>query len=740
MGFHEGTSIESGYSAARLLVQDENLACRPLCGGCRVSGAQDPAQFVNPFIGTSNGGHVFSGATLPWGSVKAGADSLSGDNQAGYVSDGSSITGISQLQDDGTGGGASLGNFPFLPLTTAECANSDLTKCTVDNTQRAIAHGNPTASPGYFSIPLNNGVQAEVTVTHHTALHRFTYPNGTEQLLFLLDATRDLSGSYQGNGQVTVSPNPTTNGTRVTGRGTFSPSFGEGSYQVYFCFDAPTTFVQAKYYLNSGGLQYTDLDPTQTPTVRRGSHGFRPWDGGDPGCTNGYFMDEHRESVRIWGGGDPDISAFDNVQAAARATWNNVLGTVVVDNTGVSTDTQELFWSSLYRTYISPTNITGDNPLWNSTEPYYDSFYCIWDSFRVVHPLVTQGGSNADNLLSDSFVKGITAGIDWETGYEAMVKDATVEGDFSVQGRGGIAARASHGYVPECSRLLEYAYNDFGIGLVAQGLGKPADTANYFKKSGIGSISGTPTPQIPGSRDSSSPGTPMGRGTSIPDHCSPVFGHNDCFLNPSGGEFYEASSWEYSWFVPHDMARLVKAVGGPAKFSSRLDTFFSAGFHDIGDEPGFFPTYLYNYVGQPTKTVDRVDAVLTKYYNTSINGLPGNDDSGAMGAYVVWSHFGFFPVAGQDTYLLNRPYFPKITIRNEVNGAVATIIAQGLSAQNVYIQSATLNGKPYTKNWISHDLFTKGGTLKFVMGWSKNSKWGTGQADLPMSLSTGGFK
>ncbi|KAJ7464473.1 alpha-1,2-mannosidase, putative subfamily [Mycena latifolia] len=771
--------------------------------------AQDPAQFVNPFIGTKNGGHVFSGATLPWGSVKAGADSNSGDNQAGYVSDGSNITGISQLHDDGTGGGASLGNFPFLPLTALECANNDLTKCTVNHTQRALGHGDPTASPGYFSIPLNNGVQAEVTVTQHTALHRFTYPSSTSQLLFLLDATTDLSGSYQGGGRVTVSPNRATKGTRITGSGTFLPSFGEGSYQVFFCFDAPRAFAQAKYYQTAGNLTYTTLSSTATFDKQIGNNnpagvlmGFSPGTASTLEVRMGVSWTSTAKACAYAEQEIPDISAFDAVHTAARAKWNEVLGTVEVDATGVSSDTQQLFWSSLYRTYISPTNITGDNPLWRSNEPYWDSFYCIWDSFRVVHPLyaitaptaqaevvralidiyrhtgwlpdcrmsldkgLTQGGSNADSLLSDSFVKGIKAGIDWETGYEAMVKDATVEGDFSVQGRGGIPARARLGFVPvndtsdnppnegpntrSASRLLEYAYNDFGIGLVAQGLGKSADTAHYFNKSGDWFNIWNPDAANSGFKGFIQPRNANGTwyfdprydigDVFRPDHCSPVFGHNDCFLNPSGGEFYEASSWEYSWFVPQDMARLVQVMGGPATFSSRLDAFFADGFHDIGDEPGFLPTYLYNYVGQPTKTVDRVDAILTQFYNTSLNGLPGNDDSGAMGAYVVWSHIGFFPVAGQDTYLLNRPYFPKITIHNEANGAVATIIAAGLSAENKYIQSATLNGNKYTKNWISHDLFTNGGTLSLVMGSSKSSTWGTGEADLPMSLSTGGFR
>ncbi|KAJ7115174.1 glycosyl hydrolase family 92-domain-containing protein [Mycena epipterygia] len=769
--------------------------------------AQDPAQFVNPLIGTINGGHAFPGATLPWGSVKPGADSRSGDNQAGYVSDDSPITGISQLHDDGTGGSSSLGHFAILPLTHTECANNDLTKCTVDRSRRALGHGEPTASPGYFGIPLNNGVHAEVTVTQHTALHRFTYSPGTEQLLLLLDITNDLAERYQGDGRAAVSVNPTTHGTRITGTGRWIPSFGQKTYQAYFCFDAPSTFVQAKYYQTAGGLVYTDLNKTDTFDREIERHGpagvlmaFSPEAANTLSVRMGVSWTSTAKACAYAEEEIPDLSAFDGVQAAARAKWNEVLSTVEVDATGVSVDTQQLFWSSLYRTYISPTNVTGDNPLWESSEPYYDSFYCIWDTFRTVHPLYaitaptaqaeviravidiyrntgwlpdcrmstnkgfTQGGSNADSLLSDSYVKGITAGIDWETGFEAMVKDATVAGDFEVQGRGGINSRERLGFVPvgdndhppspgpntrSASRLLEYAYNDFSIGLVAQGLNKPADMAHYFNKSNDWFNIWNPNASHAGFSGFIQPRTADGSwffdyrydpgNVFRPDHCSPLYGHNDCFLGGGGGEFYEASSWEYSFYVPHDMASLIRAMGGPETVSSRLDTFFTSGFHDMGDEPGFLPTYLYNYIGQPAKTVDRVDATVAMYYNTSLNGLPGNDDSGSMGAYAVWTHLGFYPVAGQDTYLLNRPYFPKITFRNDATGAVSTIIAQGLSAQNKYIQSATLDGEAYTKNWISHGFFTKGGTLTFVMGAGKNSTWGTGEGDLPMSLSTGGF-
>ncbi|KAK7006255.1 glycoside hydrolase family 92 protein [Favolaschia claudopus] len=784
--------------------------------------AQDPASFVNPFIGTANGGHAFPGATLPWGSIKPGADSRSGDNQAGYVSDGSTVTGISQLHDDGTGGSSSLGQFALLPFTKANCRDNDLTKCTVDRESRALGHGEPSASPGYFGIPFDNGVHAEVTVTEHAALHRFTYPKGTDQLLVLLDITNDLAVRYQGDGHLTVSPSPSISGTRITGTGRWIPSFGQTTYQVFFCLDSPRPFIQAKYYQTANrALEYTDLNNTASFEKRIERHapagvllGFAPrkgvkgqeaelvlrmgvsWVSAERACA---FAEEEIPSERV------SSEGFEGVRSDARAKWDNILGAIQLDATGVSTDTQQLFWTSLYRTYIAPTNVTGDNPLWTSTEPYWDSFYCIWDTFRVVHPLYaitapsaqaeivralidiyehtgflpdcrmsmdkgfTQGGSNADSLLADSFVKGIgmraEEGVDWEKAFEGMVKDATEMGDFEVEGRGGVNSRERLGYVPagdtdhppsggantrSASRLLEYAYNDFSIALVAQGLNKSSSVVqHYLNKSHDWLNIWNPNATHSGFSGFIQPKSADGswyfdqrydhNGVFRPDHCSPVFGHLDCFGGWGGGEFYEASSWEYSFYVPHDMARLVGVMGGKETFSKRLDHFFEAGFHDMGDEPGFLPTYLYNYVSEPVKTVDRVDETVATYYNTSVIGLPGNDDSGSMGAYVVWSHLGFFPVAGQSIYLLNRPYFPKITLRNEINGATAIIRAVNFGGENRYIQSATLNGKTYTKNWISHDFFRYGGTLELVMGKGKESKWGTGEGDVPESLSTGGF-
>ncbi|KAA1467435.1 alpha-1,2-mannosidase, putative subfamily [Dentipellis sp. KUC8613] len=765
--------------------------------------AADPAQYVNTFIGTLGGGNTFPGATLPFGSVKAVADAVSSDGQGGFVSDGSPIKGISQLHDDGTGGGASLGNFKILPLYCS--ITGDDTSCVTNETERALSRGLVSASPGYFSIGLGGNITAEMTVTAHAALHRITYhavPKPNAPAALLVDLTNDgmhsfSNGSIQGQqlSQSTDRVWPQQSLVRVTGGGNFRPSFGQGNYNVYFCLDAPGIKAFATYEGSnvspsgtlspSGGSNAGALLQLDTPTLKSQENIFLARIGvsflsTDQAC--------HYATTEI-----PNLSGagFDSVRTAARAKWNDVLGTVQISTQGVDRDTTVRFWSSLYRTYISPINVTGDNPLWESSEPYYDSFYCIWDTFRVVHPLYTitqpgpqaemvralvdiyrhvgwlpdcrmsldkgytQGGSNADNVLADTFVKGITGGIDWATAYEAVVKDATVEPpDWGLEGRNGLKSRAQLHYVPKddttdpssggtpdfsASHTLEYSYNDFSIAQIAKGLGKTDDYNHYLNASGDWANLWDTSVNNTGYSGFIQARYTNGSFAYVdPRHCSPVLGHEECYGGAPDQDFYEASSWEYSFYAPHDMARLIALMGGPQTFIARLDAAWDNTFIDIYDEPAFLPAFLYNYAGAPARTVDRVHGLLATYFNTSTNGLPGNDDSGAMGAFVVWGSVGLFPVAGQAVYLLSTPLFAEVAFRNAVTRTTARITTVHFDGakRNRYVQSAKLDGKPYTKNWISHDIFTKGGTLELTLG-PRPSSWGTNQEDLPPSVSTG---
>ncbi|KAI1132872.1 alpha-1,2-mannosidase-like protein [Nemania abortiva] len=784
--------------------------------------SNDILQFVDPLIGTVNGGHVFPGATLPYGMAKPGADTNNwGEAAAGFVSDDSLISGFSQLHDSGTGGNPSLGNFPL--FAHPGCPDDDFTKCSYVVSQRPVARINDsvTARPGYFAIGLNNSVYTEMTATAHTSLFRFNFPSeaeipypyaalGDEAIpqtvpnspLILIDMI-DLSNSRSG-GNVEV--NATTG--RIKGNGKFHPSFGQGSYTAYFCADfhgaeirRTGTFLHSKAddTVQALGNLYSDVripqgsagawvQFAQTPKNQILARVGLSFISASQACQNA-----EREI------GDFD---FSRVVAAAEEAWRAKLSVIRADHAGLSLDSLKTFWSGLYRTMLSPQDYTGENPLWKSDEPYYDSFYCIWDSFRAQHPLLTiidpevqtdmvralidiykhegklpdcrmsfskgftQGGSNADVVLADALIKNLTKGIDWELGYEAVVSDAEEEpSDWSLSGRGGIESWHALGYIPvddddrkgvgplsrSISRTVEYAYDDFAIALMARELGHKTDEAKYLKQSHnwknlwqaeredryrdkeTGTMQGS---EFQGFLQ------PRFRNGSFAEQtvrlCSPVYEQHVCYFDTHHST-YEGSPWLYSFYVPQDMASVIRLMGGPAQFVERLDYFHSSGINYMGNEPNFLPTFQFHYAGRPGRSAYWVHQYIPAQFNSSVAGIPGNDDC-AMGAFSAFAFMGFFPVAGQDVYLLTPPLFREVSIRTPDGKGWATLRNANFDPgyTDMYIQSAKLNGRPYTRNWITHEFFTKGGVLEFVLG-SQESEWGTRDGDLPPSLSTGMF-
>jgi putative alpha-1,2-mannosidase len=191
-------------------------------------------------------------------------------------------------------------------------------------------------------------------------------------------------------------------------------------------------------------------------------------------------------------------------------------------------------------------------------------------------------------------------------------------------------------------------------------------------------------------------------------------------------------------YVPHDVASLINLLGGPQEFIRRLDYFHTSGLADIGNEPVFLTVFLYHYAGRPALSSSRAQGYISSYFNSTTIGLPGNDDSGAMGAFQAFVMMGLFPNPGQDVYLITPPFFEAVSVTNPITNKTATIRNVNFDPgyKNLYIQNATLNGKRYTKNWIGHDFFTKGWTLELTLG-DKESGWGTRIDDIPPSMSTG---
>jgi putative alpha-1,2-mannosidase len=341
----------------------------------------DVLNYVNQLIGTNNGGNVFAGATLPYGMAKAVAD-VNGENTGGFATDGSNVTGFSHMHDSGTGGNPSLGGFPLFPQF---CDEDVVDNCNFLIGERDVPYANESvvATPGYFALELESDVKAEMTVSEHAALYHFTFPadqkssNGSSlSPLILLDLT-DLDASRQ---NATISVDSTTG--RMMGNGTFIPSFGSGSFVLHFCADFEGANVKDNgiWVNNRAGTEPKEL------FVTRGINLFYI----EAGAWIRFEATETNEiSARV---GVSFISAekacenaekeipgpnwnFDGLKTNAEDAWRKKLGGVAIETGGVDESYLTLFYSSMYRTMMSPQNYTGENPLWSSAEPYYDSFY-----------------------------------------------------------------------------------------------------------------------------------------------------------------------------------------------------------------------------------------------------------------------------------------------------------------------------------------------------------------------------
>ena len=568
----------------------------------------DPLKSVDPLIGASNGGNVFPGATLPYGMAKAVADTNSGSNQGGFTLDGSPVSGFSVMHDSGTGGSPSLGNFPLFPYSG--CADDDVDRCAFPKKTRVqfgkFSNESVVARPGYFAITLDNGPKVEMTTTHHTALFKFTF-SGAGKPLILQDLS-DLSDSRQDNGTVKVD----TKSGRITGSAVFLPSFGTGKYTPYFC----TDFHGAK--VADGGIFSDSRASTDVHELKisRSINGY-PLPGGafvrfEQGTKSVYarvglsFISNEQACANA----EHEMPDFDFAkhERDASAAWKEKLSPIKINSAGVDTSFVTNFYSGIYRTMVNPQNYTGENPLWTDNEPYFDSFYCIWDLFRSQFPFLTvtdpdavaqmvrslistyehdgwlpdcrmslnrgytQGGSNADNVLADVYLKGIKGGIDWDKGFEAVKKDAEVEPyDWCCHGRGGIDSWNKLGYVPvqdfdykgfgtltrSISRTVEYAYNDFCIAQIAEGLGHKDEQEKYIASSGNWqNLYKKDTPSsFPNGTNTGFTGFFQPRylnktwGYQDPLKCSNTDSTSVCSLQNSGPETFESSVWEYGLYV-----------------------------------------------------------------------------------------------------------------------------------------------------------------------------------------------
>lgn len=712
--------------------------------------AQAPATHhsadVYPFLGVDWGGNTFVGAARPFGTVKVGPDMQTFDGRPsgfGYLS-GGTILGFSQLHLSGASG--KYGNILVMPVTG-----------TLDRTQIASPRTDEVDHPGYYAATLTHyNVRVELTATRRVGVHRYTFQkdadaNLTVNITKCLNQGTGIESQRFLGGEVNV-----RSAKEIEGFGRYAGGWNMGGeYRVYFVMQLDTPAASTLVW-DAGG--------DRTGQSARAE--------GDSPLGAAYKMHVHAGQVVQAKVGISFISVeqaraniqeeapgwnFAELHAAATRAWDQALDVLEVNGATPSKRTQ--VYTALYHTMLMPSDRTGENPQWATSypeHPYYDDYYAIWDTYRSSAPLLTliapdrerdlirslidiyrhtgyipdarsgndngrtQGGSNANVMIADAYVKGMK-GIDYETAFEAMLKDASVPPQNPrMEGRGGLLDYNSKGYVTLAdersgSRTMEYAYDDFAIAEVACGLHRDAEAKLFTQRSGNW--------QNLWDKDLTREGF---RGFLRPRNPDGTFAEPNFLVRGTWPDFfYEGDLWTYSLYAPQDVRHVVELAGGEKAFAQRLDYIFLRQHFDVTNEPGFLMPVLYNWVNRPDKTADIITALLEKWFTAERSGIPGNDDSGAMSSWFLFNSLGFYPNSGQPIYLIGTPSFPEATLKVGA-GKTLHIVAKNLDPEHInrYVESVTLNGKALDRDWFRHDEIAQGGTLVFTMGpepkpWSK---------------------
>lgn len=715
---------------------------------------EDLTRWVDPAIGSQGDGNVVPGPCHPHGMVKLSPDTNAAVGSIdAYEWSNDRIEAFSHTHLQGPGGSNNGYSQIGVKAFTGEVPER------LEGITSAFTHDDEIIEVGYYAVTLQDwDVRAELTATPLTGIHRYTFPAGDHsRILFDLRHTR---------------------GQALDGHAEFTADGvveGYGVYQVNplvaFPLELtdPGTGIATVYF--SGRFSKV---PDATDVVPSG----------DSVGAIATFTTSDREVIEVRVGisyvsvqqarmnreAEAEVRTFDEAREDAVAAWNLYLNRIAVE--GGTDDDRVMFYTALYHSLMVPadTTETGD-VFWNGSDRvgkvfkdagwrHFSDNWCTWDTARTTHPLMTivapelvddnaqsfvltyeQGGwmakatwnATGDSrcmtanfqycIVSDAFQKGFR-GFDGETAYEAMRKGSLEDSTNLMQdthcgylNQGTPPDYVDSGWVPkECdgdqsgSMTLEYAYNDACVARMAELLGREDDATFFRERSG--NYRNVWNPQHGFMQERWRDGTWV-----------------EPFDPTHWRGFTESDSWKYTWFVPHDQCGLVELMGGRDAFVAKLDQFFDEGHFTPDNEPDFHTPYLYAFVGEAGKTQQRVRQVMDTAFSTAPNGLPGNDDAGATSAWYVFSALGFYPVntGADDLYWMGSPVFERAAIRlDPVRQSEGEFVveAEGASATNRFIQSATLNGKPLEVPYITHGQIVAGGTLALVMG-PEPSSWGS---------------
>lgn len=708
--------------------------------------------YVDPYIGSGGHGHVFVGASVPFGAVQLGPnnETQGWDWCSGYHYSDSLIIGFAHTQLSGTGIG-DLGDLLFMPVDGAFTSEND-PKNPFD-WKSGYTHDDEVVEPGYYHIKINRfNIDVELTTTERVGFHKYLFQN-------------------EGNSKVIVDLKYGTGWDQLT-QGLVE-QVGEKSIQG---------FRMSKGWANDQRVFfYTEFSkPIKQFEVIRSSEETGTATAVIEFEGNGELLVKTAISpVGIEGAKNNLTTELNNWDFAAakknaQQAWNTELGKVRIETSNATQ--KKIFYTALYHSMIAPSLFNDANGDYRGTDrevhknPGFETYttFSLWDTYRAAHPLFTivqpervndfvnsmlaiyqqQGklpvwhlmgcetntmvGYHGVPVVVDAYLKGFD-GFDAELAFEAVKASA-------LRDERGLDFIKERGYIPADSQVesvakaLEYAIDDWCIAAMAKAMGKTEDFElfskrakyyqNYFDKN---------TQHMRGKMDDGSWRSPFNPIASL--H------RND--------DYCEGNAWQYTWLVPQDVEGLVELFGGEEQFILKLDSLFSIdpirlegssnditgliGQYAHGNEPSHHITYMYAYVGQQWKTAEKVRQIYDEMYTDQPDGLSGNEDCGQMSAWYIMSTMGFYPVnPANGDYVFGSPLFDKVEIKLPA-GKSFTVIAENNSDKNIYIQSVELNGESYDRSYISHEAIMAGGTLKFVMGPEPNKAFGAANAARPHS-------
>ena len=722
----------------------------------------DPVDYVNPFIGTTNYGTTNPGAVCPqgmmsvvpfnvMGAVEGNRDKDSRWWSTPYEHNNVFFTGYAHVNLSGVGC-PELGSLLLMP-TTGELE--------VDYMKYGSHYTDEQASPGYYSNILTKyGIKTEVTATPRTGRARFTFPEGKGNILLNLgEGLTNESGAT-----VRFVNDQEIEGSKLLGTVCYNP---QSVFPIYFVMRIDKQPGDRGYWKKMRPMTVEAQWDSTAGTRKIYTSYLKEMSGDDIGTwftfdtregetievsigVSFVSIENARENLEVEQAG----RTFDDLRQAARAAWRNDLSRILVE--GGTDDQRTVLYTALYHFLIHPNilnDVNGEYPAMESNEILTTqgrryTVFSLWDTYRNVHQLMTllfpdrqldmvrtmidmyrehgwlpkwelygretltMEGDPAIPVIVDTWMKGLRD-FDLETAYEAMRKSATAPGAENLM-RPDADDYFNLGYVPlreqydnSVSHALEYYIADFSLSRLAAALGKKEDAKLFYERS-LGYRHyfcpeyGTLRPKLPD-------------GTFYAPF-NPEQGAN---FEPCPG-FHEGSAWNYTFYVPHDIPGLTRLMGGRKAFIDKLQHVFDAGLYDPANEPDIAYPYLFNYFkGEEWRTQKLVKELLAKYFKAAPDGIPGNDDTGTMSAWAIFSMLGFYPdCPGLPEYTLTAPTFDKVTIQLDTRyypqkELVITTVRPTSDAN--YIKGIKVGGKAYKGFRISHDQWVNAGQVEFIL-------------------------